>query len=83
MVVPKVKTNALPNFRAITRNEDIYPEPERFNPDRFLDDQVPPAPIFGYGRRCVILVWLDVVYSTDQTIAPKGFVLEVISPTQT
>ncbi|CAE6440744.1 Tabersonine 16-hydroxylase [Rhizoctonia solani AG-1 IB] len=39
------------NTWAITRNEDIYPEPERFNPDRFLDDQVPPAPIFGYGRR--------------------------------
>ncbi|KDN41204.1 hypothetical protein RSAG8_07618, partial [Rhizoctonia solani AG-8 WAC10335] len=36
---------------AITRDESIYPDPGRFNPDRFLDPEVPPAPAFGYGRR--------------------------------
>lgn len=39
------------NTWAITRDASIYPDPERFNPDRFLDPQVPPAPSFGYGRR--------------------------------
>ncbi|CUA71919.1 O-methylsterigmatocystin oxidoreductase [Rhizoctonia solani] len=44
------------NTWAITRDENIYPDPECFNPDRFLDPKVPPAPAFGYGRRCVTLI---------------------------
>ncbi|KAF8602799.1 cytochrome P450 [Ceratobasidium sp. AG-I] len=39
------------NTWAITRNESVYPDPERFNPDRFLDPNVPFPPAFGYGRR--------------------------------
>ncbi|KAG9099261.1 hypothetical protein FRC06_005458 [Ceratobasidium sp. 370] len=39
------------NTWAITRDESVYPDPECFNPDRFLDPAVPPAPAFGYGRR--------------------------------
>nr|AVZ23839.1 cytochrome P450 [Thanatephorus cucumeris]QDJ74245.1 cytochrome P450-5 [Thanatephorus cucumeris] len=39
------------NTWAITRDESIYPQPECFNPDRYLDPKVPPAPVFGYGRR--------------------------------
>ncbi|EUC65968.1 cytochrome P450 family protein, partial [Rhizoctonia solani AG-3 Rhs1AP] len=39
------------NTWAITRDKTIYPNPECFNPDRFLDPKVPPAPAFGYGRR--------------------------------
>ncbi|KAF8602797.1 cytochrome P450 [Ceratobasidium sp. AG-I] len=39
------------NTWAITRDTSIYHDPERFNPDRFLDPGVPPAPGFGYGRR--------------------------------
>ncbi|QRW13590.1 cytochrome P450 family protein [Ceratobasidium sp. AG-Ba] len=39
------------NVWAISRNEDVYPDPETFNPDRFLDPNLPPAPVFGWGRR--------------------------------
>ncbi|KAF8667835.1 cytochrome p450 [Rhizoctonia solani] len=38
-------------FRAITRDENIYKDPEAFNPDRFQDLDVPHAPVFGWGRR--------------------------------
>ncbi|CAE6427667.1 unnamed protein product [Rhizoctonia solani] len=39
------------NSWAISNNPAVYPEPDRFNPDRFLDPSVPDAPAFGYGRR--------------------------------
>ncbi|QRV77605.1 cytochrome P450 family protein [Ceratobasidium sp. AG-Ba] len=39
------------NAWAITRNPEVYPDPETFNPDRFLDGTVPDAPVFGFGRR--------------------------------
>ena len=35
----------------MTRDQDIYRNPEIFEPDRFLDPQVPPSPVFGWGRR--------------------------------
>jgi cytochrome P450 len=38
-------------FRAISRDEENYPTPEVFNPDRYLDPNVPPVPGFGWGRR--------------------------------
>ncbi|KAG8698061.1 hypothetical protein FRC09_007460 [Ceratobasidium sp. 395] len=41
----------LANIWAISNNPSVYPEPQKFNPDRFLDPTVPPAPVFGYGRR--------------------------------
>ncbi|CEL53482.1 O-methylsterigmatocystin oxidoreductase OS=Aspergillus flavus (strain ATCC 200026 / FGSC A1120 / NRRL 3357 / JCM 12722 / SRRC 167) GN=ordA PE=2 SV=1 [Rhizoctonia solani AG-1 IB] len=44
-------TIVIGNVWAITRNERIYVDPEKFNPDRFLEPNVPPAPAFGWGRR--------------------------------
>ncbi|QRV93292.1 cytochrome P450 family protein [Ceratobasidium sp. AG-Ba] len=37
--------------RAIVRNSETYSNPEEFNPDRFLNNALPPAPVFGLGRR--------------------------------
>ncbi|CAE7100556.1 unnamed protein product [Rhizoctonia solani] len=48
--IPK-GTIVIGNTWAITRDESIYADPERFNPDRFLDPGIPPSPAFGYGRR--------------------------------
>ncbi|CAE6444281.1 unnamed protein product [Rhizoctonia solani] len=49
-LIPKGAT-VLGNVWAITRDPDIYPEPETFNPDRFYQTSTPPAPGFGWGRR--------------------------------
>ncbi|KAG8738226.1 hypothetical protein FRC10_007130 [Ceratobasidium sp. 414] len=37
--------------RAMTRDENTYKNPDVFDPDRFLDPTLPPAPAFGWGRR--------------------------------
>ncbi|CAE7211710.1 unnamed protein product [Rhizoctonia solani] len=39
------------NTWAMSRDEAIYKDPEQFNPDRFLDPDVPPLSTFGWGRR--------------------------------
>ncbi|QRV82970.1 cytochrome P450 family protein [Ceratobasidium sp. AG-Ba] len=39
------------NIWAMSRNEAAYPDPETFNPDRYLDPSVPIVPSFGWGRR--------------------------------
>ncbi|KAL5639415.1 hypothetical protein ACGC1H_006804 [Rhizoctonia solani] len=39
------------NSWAMSNNPSVYPEPDLFNPDRFLDPSVPDAPAFGFGRR--------------------------------
>ncbi|CEL57034.1 O-methylsterigmatocystin oxidoreductase OS=Aspergillus flavus GN=ordA PE=3 SV=2 [Rhizoctonia solani AG-1 IB] len=39
------------NTWAISNNPDVYPNPDCFDPDRFLDPSVPEAPAFGFGRR--------------------------------
>ncbi|KAG9093309.1 hypothetical protein FS749_014628 [Ceratobasidium sp. UAMH 11750] len=39
------------NVWAMSRNEQVYPEPETFTPDRFSDPNVPSVPAFGFGRR--------------------------------
>jgi cytochrome P450 len=37
----------------MSRNEEVYPDPEVFNPDRYSDPEVPFVPAFGFGRRYV------------------------------
>ncbi|KAF7374540.1 O-methylsterigmatocystin oxidoreductase [Mycena sanguinolenta] len=56
--IPK-GTTVISNIWAMTRDESIYPEPERFNPDRFFtvdgklnDDNTVLA--FGFGRRICV-----------------------------
>ncbi|CAE7138996.1 unnamed protein product [Rhizoctonia solani] len=44
-------TIVIGNVWAITRDERCYKDPEVFDPDRYLDPNVPVAPIFGWGRR--------------------------------
>jgi cytochrome P450 len=49
------------NIWAMSRDANIFPEPDRFNPDRFLekvDDETarrrdPRVFVFGFGRRCL------------------------------
>ncbi|KAG9096891.1 cytochrome P450 1B1 [Ceratobasidium sp. UAMH 11750] len=79
------------NTWAITRDQSVYPDPERFNPDRFLDPAVPPAPALGYGRRIcpgihfaeanLFLIISSLMYAFDIRCAVdengKGFVPEI------
>ncbi|KAG9088142.1 hypothetical protein FRC06_002218, partial [Ceratobasidium sp. 370] len=48
--IPK-GTIVVGNIWAITRNETVYKDPETFDPDRYLDPEVPFPPTFGFGRR--------------------------------
>ena len=45
-----------PRKRGYTRNEDVYPNPEVFDPDRFVNPAKPEVPlhvdaVWGFGRR--------------------------------
>ncbi|KAK7692345.1 hypothetical protein QCA50_003970 [Cerrena zonata] len=65
MLIPEGST-VIPNTWAILRNPEDYPEPERFNPDRFIKDgcldtsvRSPLTLAFGYGRRTCPGRWLS------------------------
>ncbi|QRW00929.1 cytochrome P450 family protein [Ceratobasidium sp. AG-Ba] len=38
-------------YRAMSNDSSVYPNPETFNPDRFIDSSVPYPRAFGFGRR--------------------------------
>ncbi|CAE6497796.1 unnamed protein product [Rhizoctonia solani] len=44
-------TIVIGNIWSMGRDEKVYRDAEKFNPDRFLDPDVPPVPVFGWGRR--------------------------------
>ncbi|KAF8898846.1 cytochrome P450 [Infundibulicybe gibba] len=52
--IPK-GTTVIGNAWGILHDENLYPEPFKFNPDRFLAKDKPPSPVdtgaFGFGRR--------------------------------
>ena len=49
--------------RAMLRDENLYPDPESFKPERFLEKATPEIErkrnpreiVFGFGRRCVFI----------------------------
>ncbi len=46
----------MPSIYLIHQREDIYPEPKRFKPERFLERQYSPYEYFPFGgsnRRCI------------------------------
>ncbi|KAH7326924.1 cytochrome P450 [Rhizoctonia solani] len=55
------------NAWAMSRGETTYVQPEEFNPDRFSDPSVPPAPAFGWGRRIAsLLATFDFTMAKDE-----------------
>ena len=55
-------TVVLSCFWSMLHNEDTYPEPDTFNPDRFMHvnitkDMDPINIAFGFGKRCVPISW--------------------------
>ncbi|KAH7335701.1 cytochrome P450 [Rhizoctonia solani] len=48
--IPK-GTVVIPNTWAMSRDDTHYPDPEVFNPNRYLSPNVPLVPGFGWGRR--------------------------------
>ncbi|KDN34506.1 hypothetical protein RSAG8_12408, partial [Rhizoctonia solani AG-8 WAC10335] len=48
--IPK-DTIVFGNLWAMSRDERVYPDPEMFDPDRYLDNKVPVLPGFGWGSR--------------------------------
>jgi hypothetical protein len=46
------------NIWALSRDKNVYRSPEKFMPDRFVDDPNVPDPrdfAFGFGRRLVVI----------------------------
>ncbi|KAK7983339.1 hypothetical protein PG989_010741 [Apiospora arundinis] len=71
----------MPGSWVFTRDESVYPDPETFNPDRFLGPNPAPHPdfVFGFGRR-VCPGKLLAEQSVWLTIAHSLAVFDIASP---
>ena len=51
------KTAVIGNMWAVLHDEAVYPQPDEFIPERFLNEDVPDsmAIAFGFGRRYVFV----------------------------
>ena len=58
------KTAVIANTWAILRDESVYPQADKFIPERFLEPDVPDSidVAFGFGRRCVDKHWCIPTY---------------------
>ena len=59
----------------MTRDEEVYPDPESFKPERFIKDGTlnknirdPRDIVFGFGRRCVLFRFTISSFKIDSAI---------------
>ncbi|KAF8607117.1 cytochrome P450, partial [Ceratobasidium sp. AG-I] len=50
--IPKGSIRCL---QGVHLDECLYNDPKTFNPDRFLDEDLPAAPAFGWGRKQIAM----------------------------
>jgi Cytochrome P450 len=86
-VYPTIFSSHIIPYRAMTRDEHMYPEPELFNPERFMneagtetDSTDPKDFIFGFGRRQVMMMC---PFHPPEMHYHLGCVRERVSLTQT
>lgn len=65
--LPQPQVEVLKEYpRAILHDEDLFPEPEEYRPERFIKQEgmaLPPDPVtlgaFGFGRRYVFIAYQE------------------------
>ncbi|KAG8736740.1 hypothetical protein FRC10_008982 [Ceratobasidium sp. 414] len=72
------RSTILPNIWAVTRDESIYPDPETFNPDRFLDPSVPRCPgmHFANSNLLIAFAYTLTVFELGKGVDEDGSVIE-------
>jgi cytochrome P450 len=85
------------DYRAITRNEELYPEPELFMPERFWGKMDSEAAhqvdsVFGFGRRVcpgrafaessIFMLVSNIIATMDLTKAMNGAGVPITPPVE-